>query len=83
MTGIAALPVLASAGSNAVLFAIGLGIVVVALLIGAFWWGSRRVARRRRPAGGPVPTDTRSTDTRAGSDSWKTPDDPDTRGSGR
>ena len=42
-------PALASAGSNGVLFAVVIGVVVVAVLIGAFWWGSRRVARRRRP----------------------------------
>ncbi|GAA3398715.1 DUF6479 family protein [Streptomyces roseoviridis] len=73
MNALATAPVLASAGSNAVLFAVVIGVVVVALLIGAFWWGSRRVARRRRPVGDPTRAQ------RAGGDSWTTPDDRDAR----
>ncbi|MFG3343563.1 DUF6479 family protein [Streptomyces sp. NPDC048018] len=75
MTDLAAMPVLASAGSNGVLFAVVIGLVVVALLVGAFWWGSRRVARRRRPVGDPT-----EAGTKAGRDSWASPDD---RGAGR
>ncbi|MFF9852505.1 DUF6479 family protein [Streptomyces litmocidini] len=78
MTGIAASSVLASAGSNAVLFAVGLGIVVVALLVGAFWWGSRRAARRRRSDVDPL-----HTDAGAKRESWTTPEHPDHDGSGR
>ncbi|MEU9109282.1 DUF6479 family protein [Streptomyces xanthophaeus] len=48
-----------------------IGVVVALLLIGAFWYGSRRSARRRAPARpaqqNPV--------ARARQDSWETPDD--------
>ncbi|MEU9851690.1 DUF6479 family protein [Streptomyces sp. NPDC047974] len=67
-----AAPSLASAGSNALGFALVVGLIVVALLLGAFWWGSRRVARRRRPVGdvtAPRPGAPRD-------DSWSTPDEP-------
>ncbi|MER5309316.1 DUF6479 family protein [Streptomyces sp. NPDC002773] len=62
-------PALASAGSNAVWFAVAIGAVVVILLLAAFWWGSRRVARRRRSVGDPT-----QAAGRPGSDSWTTPE---------
>ncbi|MFJ5709440.1 DUF6479 family protein [Streptomyces sp. NPDC093105] len=62
---------LASAGSNALGFALAIGVLVVALLLGAFWWGSRRVARRRRHLGDPTRTQPRA----PRDDSWSTPDE--------
>ncbi|MFF9343791.1 MULTISPECIES: DUF6479 family protein [unclassified Streptomyces] len=59
---------LASAGSNALGFGLVIGLIVVALLIGAFWWGSRRVARRR--ATGDA---TRVQPGAPRDDSWSTP----------
>lgn len=47
------------------------GLVVVALLIGAFWYGSRRSARGRAPA---RPTEQNPVAQRR-EDSWQTPDD--------
>ncbi|MER5737668.1 DUF6479 family protein [Streptomyces sp. NPDC002262] len=61
---------LASAGSNALGFGIVIGLVVVALLIGAFWWGSRRVARRRTTGDA-----TRVQPGAPRDDSWSTPDE--------
>ncbi|MEV5970374.1 DUF6479 family protein [Streptomyces sp. NPDC051921] len=81
MTAAAAVPVLASAGSNGVLFAVAVGIVVVLVLLGAFWWGSRRVARRRRPVADPTGAD--RADARADRDSWTTPDERGGGGPGR
>ncbi|MFF5973315.1 DUF6479 family protein [Streptomyces sp. NPDC012769] len=75
----ASVPVLASAGSNAVVFAIVIGVVVVAVLIGAFLWGSRRVARRRRPVGDPTQAHGR----RGRDDSWTTPDEDQDLGDSR
>ncbi|MEU2543907.1 DUF6479 family protein [Streptomyces roseolus] len=66
-----AAPSLASAGSNALTFGLVIGLIVVALLIGAFWWGSRRVARRRRAVGDP----TASQPGAPRDDSWSTPDE--------
>lgn len=66
-----AAPALASAGSNALGFALVIGLIVVAVLLGAFWWGSRRVARRRRSVG-----DTTAAQPGAPrDDSWSTPDE--------
>ncbi|MFI8278211.1 DUF6479 family protein [Streptomyces sp. NPDC085929] len=42
--------ILAAEGQGS-LFLILAGVAVVCLLIGAFWYGSRRSARRRAPAG--------------------------------
>ncbi|MBT2442957.1 hypothetical protein J7E93_23180 [Streptomyces sp. ISL-36] len=71
-----AAPALAAAGSNALLFAVAIGVVIVGVLIGAFWWGSRRVARRRRPVGDPTRTQTPpQPPAEPGRDSWSTPDD--------
>ncbi|MDJ0460212.1 DUF6479 family protein [Streptomyces sp. H27-C3] len=55
---------LAAGAFPAVLWAL-VGIVVVALLLGAFWWGSRRTAERPMPPQEPQPR----------SDSWQTPDE--------
>ncbi|GGT85792.1 MULTISPECIES: DUF6479 family protein [Streptomyces] len=64
---------LAAAGSNALLFAVAIGVVIVGVLLGAFYWGSRRAARRRRPVGDPTQANARH-----GRDSWSTPEhDPD------
>ncbi|GGY36971.1 DUF6479 family protein [Streptomyces omiyaensis] len=63
--------VLASAGSNALGFGLAIGVVVVALLLGAFWWGSRRAARRRGPVGDPAGTRPEA----PRDDSWSTPDE--------
>lgn len=46
------------------------GVVVVVLLVGAFWYGSRRSARRRAPAR-PVEQNPVA---RGREDSWQTPD---------
>ncbi|MFJ7272360.1 DUF6479 family protein [Streptomyces sp. NPDC099050] len=48
-----------------------IGVAVAVLLIGAFWYGSRRSARRRAPAG-PAQ---QNPEARARQDSWQTPDD--------
>ncbi|MEU9253671.1 DUF6479 family protein [Streptomyces sp. NPDC048270] len=53
------------------LFLIFAGVVVVVVLIGAFWYGSRRSARRRAPA---QPADQNPV-ARGREDSWQTPDD--------
>ncbi|MFE3182967.1 DUF6479 family protein [Streptomyces violascens] len=42
----------------------GVGIIVVAVLIGMFWFGSRRTARKRMPP----------QEHRPRKDSWQTPD---------
>ncbi|MFE2474847.1 DUF6479 family protein [Streptomyces sp. NPDC059389] len=61
--------ILAAEGQGA-FFLVFAGVMVVVLLIGAFWYGSRRSARRRAPAGpaeqNPV--------ARGREDSWRTPD---------
>ncbi|MEU9303840.1 DUF6479 family protein [Streptomyces sp. NPDC048269] len=63
------------------LFLIVVGLVVVALLIGAFWYGTRRAATRKDP--GARPSD-QSPPSRARQESWRTPDDsgtdPDAQG---
>ncbi|MGP3690477.1 DUF6479 family protein [Streptomyces sp. IBSNAI002] len=54
------------------LYLILVGVVVVVLLIGAFWYGSRRAAARKDPGASPseqVPA------ARARRKSWHTPDD--------
>ncbi|GHE64785.1 hypothetical protein CP980_32430 [Streptomyces vinaceus] len=60
---------LAAEGQGA-LFLIFAGVVVVVLLIGAFWYGSRRSARRRAPA---RPAEQNPV-ARGREDSWQTPD---------
>ncbi|MFF4186707.1 DUF6479 family protein [Streptomyces sp. NPDC001691] len=75
MTTFAASQTLA-ASSTSWLFTI-VGIIIVAVLIGAFWFGSRRAARKPMPPQEPQPR----------SDSWQPPEasqtpdasDPDTR----
>ncbi|WP_030775065.1 DUF6479 family protein [Streptomyces sp. NRRL F-2664] len=52
------------------LFLILAGVAVALLLIGAFWYGSRRAARRRAPA---RPAEQNPV-ARAREDSWQTPD---------
>ncbi|MCY0943009.1 MULTISPECIES: DUF6479 family protein [Streptomyces] len=65
---------LAADGSTS-LFLIVAGVVVAALLIGAFWYGSRRAAKLKDP--GARPAD-QSPQAQARQDSWQTPDeDPD------
>ncbi|OEJ35069.1 DUF6479 family protein [Streptomyces subrutilus] len=53
------------------LFLILAGVAVVVLLLGAFWYGSRRSARRKAPA---QPADQNPV-ARGREDSWQTPDD--------
>ncbi|MET9730435.1 DUF6479 family protein [Streptomyces sp. NPDC006458] len=53
------------------LFLIVVGIVLVLLILGAFWWGSRRAARGKSP--GPGPTVQPPAAARR-EDSWDTPD---------
>ncbi|MFE4632336.1 DUF6479 family protein [Streptomyces sp. NPDC056773] len=48
-----------------------IGVVVALLLIGAFWYGSRRSARRNAPAQ-PVQQNPAA---RGRQESWQTPDD--------
>ncbi|GGX87740.1 DUF6479 family protein [Streptomyces minutiscleroticus] len=55
---------LASAGSNSLLFIV-VGVVVVAVLLGAFVWGRRRTAHQPSPSRVSQPR----------SDSWDTPGD--------
>lgn len=64
---------LAATGSPP-LFLIAVGVVVAALLITAFWYGSRRVAARKDP--GAAPAD-QAPAARARRGSWQTPDDTD------
>jgi hypothetical protein len=45
---------LAAATSSALPIVL-VGIAVAAVLLGGFWWGSRRVARRRGPDAQPAP----------------------------
>lgn len=67
---IASVP-LAASGSPS-LFLIMVGVVVAALLIGAFWYGARRAAARKDP--GARPSD-QSPPARARQESWQAPDD--------
>ncbi|MFF1495272.1 DUF6479 family protein [Streptomyces sp. NPDC058304] len=53
-------------------FLIVVGVVIVAFLIAAFWYGARRAAARRDL--GAQPTD-QSPRARARQKSWQTPDD--------
>ncbi|MFG2754585.1 DUF6479 family protein [Streptomyces xanthophaeus] len=57
-----------AAEGQASLFLILAGVVLVALLIGAFWYGSRR-RRREAPPTGQNPAAQRR------EDSWQTPDE--------
>ncbi|MGW2584278.1 DUF6479 family protein [Streptomyces virginiae] len=61
--------ILAAEGQGA-LFLMFAGVVVVVLLVGAFWYGSRRSARRRAPAR-PVEQNPVAL---GREDSWQTPD---------
>ncbi|MEU4358320.1 DUF6479 family protein [Streptomyces virginiae] len=69
--------ILAAEGQGA-LFLIFAGVVVAVLLIGAFWYGSRRAARRRPPA---RPADQNPV-ARGREDSWQTPEGDDAGGRG-
>ncbi|MFE9928484.1 DUF6479 family protein [Streptomyces sp. NPDC005533] len=62
--------ILAAEGQGAFLLVFA-GVVVVALLLGAFWCGSRRSARRRAPA---RPAE-QNPAARQREDSWRTPHD--------
>lgn len=62
--------ILAAEGRGA-FFLIFAGVLVVVLLLGAFWYGSRRSARRKAPA---QPADQNPVAQRR-EDSWQTPDD--------
>ncbi|KJY32217.1 hypothetical protein VR46_34615 [Streptomyces sp. NRRL S-444] len=62
--------ILAAEGQGA-LFLIFVGVAVVVLLIGAFWYGSRRSARRRASARPVEPNPV----ARRREDSWQTPED--------
>ncbi|MEU9039913.1 DUF6479 family protein [Streptomyces sp. NPDC048352] len=66
---------LAASGSPSLLLILA-GVVVAALLIGAFWYGTRRVAARKDP--GALPSD-QSAAARARQESWQAPDE---RGAG-
>ncbi|WP_314250806.1 DUF6479 family protein [Streptomyces kutzneri] len=61
--------ILAAEGQGA-LFLMFAGVVVVVLLVGAFWYGSRRSARRRAP----VRSAEQNPVARGREDSWQTPD---------
>ncbi|MFJ4831811.1 DUF6479 family protein [Streptomyces sp. NPDC088747] len=61
-----------AADGSASLFLLVAGVVVAALLIGAFWYGSRRAAQRKTPR--PRPAD-QNPQAAARKDSWQTPDD--------
>ncbi|MFE2876472.1 DUF6479 family protein [Streptomyces roseus] len=61
---------LAAAG-QASLFLISVGVVLVVVLIGAFWYGSRR---RRRAAAPPRPTEQNPV-AQSREDSWQTPEE--------
>ncbi|MET9699905.1 DUF6479 family protein [Streptomyces sp. NPDC006529] len=71
---------LAAEGQSS-LFLVLAGVVVVVLLIGAFWYGARRNARRAAPA---RPTEQNPV-AQQREDSWQTPDGArgDGRGDGR
>ncbi|MER6200441.1 DUF6479 family protein [Streptomyces sp. NPDC001586] len=59
-----------AAEGQASLFLILAGVMVAALLIGAFWYGSRRSARRRAPAQpGQQPSEAQQR-----AQSWATPE---------
>ncbi|MEU0035078.1 DUF6479 family protein [Streptomyces sp. NPDC006333] len=63
--------VLAADGSSSLPLIVA-GLVLAALLIGAFWYGSRRTARRQDPGAGPAEQNPQAA---ARQDSWQTPDD--------
>ncbi|MFJ8007300.1 DUF6479 family protein [Streptomyces fagopyri] len=63
--------VLAADGSSSLPLIVA-GVVLAALLIGVFWYGSRRTARRENPGAGPADQNPRAATRR---DSWQTPDD--------
>ncbi|MCX5409775.1 DUF6479 family protein [Streptomyces sp. NBC_00335] len=67
---ITSLPLAAEASSS--LFLIIAGVMVVVLLIGAFWYGSRRAARRTDPVARPADQNPQAA-TRQ--DSWQTPEE--------
>ncbi|MEU3690436.1 DUF6479 family protein [Streptomyces narbonensis] len=60
---------LAVSGSSSLLLIL-VGVVLVAILIGAFWWGTRRLARSRRSARVAQPPAAE-----ARRDSWEAPED--------
>ncbi|CAL9335594.1 DUF6479 family protein [Streptomyces sp. enrichment culture] len=63
---------LAASGSPS-LFLILVGVVLVLLILGAFWWGSRRAARRKSP--GPTGPTAQPPAAATRENSWDTPDD--------
>ncbi|MCX4579920.1 DUF6479 family protein [Streptomyces sp. NBC_01571] len=63
--------VLAADGSSSLPLIVA-GLVLAALLIGAFWYGSRRTARRQDPGAAPAEQNPQAA---ARQDSWQTPDD--------
>ncbi|QNP66857.1 DUF6479 family protein [Streptomyces genisteinicus] len=63
---------LAAGGSSSILLIV-IGVAVVALLLGAFWLGSRRASQRKDPAPRPAPSD-QTGPAAARQDSWRTPD---------
>ncbi|WP_392896883.1 DUF6479 family protein [Streptomyces sp. LN699] len=60
-----------AADAQGSLYLVIAGVVLVVLLIGAFWYGSRRNARRAAPA---QPTE-QPPAARGREDSWQTPDE--------
>ncbi|MGW6843569.1 DUF6479 family protein [Streptomyces sp. NPDC054958] len=67
---LASVPLAASAFPS--LYLILVGVIVVVLLIGAFWYGTRRAAARKDP--GTRPSE-QGPAARARRESWQTPDD--------
>ncbi|MGW7437640.1 DUF6479 family protein [Streptomyces sp. NPDC054849] len=67
---IASAPLAATVSSS--LFLIIAGVIVAALLIAAFWYGTRRLSRRRDPGARPAEQNLQA---QARQDSWQTPDD--------
>ncbi|WP_329174445.1 MULTISPECIES: DUF6479 family protein [unclassified Streptomyces] len=61
------------AGGATAGWAAGFGVLVVALILVAFWWGSRRASRR------PVPPQ----EPQAGAGSWHAPDESETHHTAR
>ncbi|MFI1445101.1 DUF6479 family protein [Streptomyces fructofermentans] len=65
-------PVFLAASGSSSLFLMVAGPVLVLLLIGAFWYGSRRAAHRRAPRARPTDQNPQAA---SRSDSWQTPED--------
>ncbi|MER6210961.1 DUF6479 family protein [Streptomyces sp. NPDC001642] len=65
---------LLAAQGSASFFLIAAGFVVVAVLIGAFWFGTRRAAKRKTSRTSPVPAP-QTPQAAPRQDSWTTPDE--------